>query len=93
MFERTLEEMTAIVTVEPGLFDLLTASNVGVPLGAVYLGSRRYSFAEAIQAIYAIDRALLSCAKAYQKRIRAQRMAFVFAFGPDMEIYLQQEPA
>ena len=84
MFERTLEEMTAIVTVESEMFQTLTASNVGFPLALIGCGSKEYSFQSAVEAIKAFDRILMHCPKALYKRIRATRMQFVFAFGPDM---------
>ena len=85
MFEQTLQEMTAVVTVESELFQTLTASNVGVGSDVVFEGSRCYTFKEAMKAIAALDAALRSCSKCFYKRIRAQRLQFVFAFGPEME--------
>ena len=85
MNERSLEEMNAMVVIEQNLFQALTASNVGLSNGIVFDGGHIYLYEEAVIVINAIDRALLSCPKHLQKRIRAQRMSFVFAFGPEME--------
>lgn len=84
MFERTLEEMTAVITVESEMFQALTASNVGFPVALIGCGAKEYSFTSAIEAINAFDRILPNCPKGLYKRIRATRMQFVFAFGPDM---------
>lgn len=84
MFEQTLQEMTAIITVESGMFQLVTASNVGVSPEKVFCGSRKYTFEEAVTAIEALDVALRSCSKYLYRRIRATRMQFVYAFGPEM---------
>lgn len=84
MFEQTLQEMTATITLESGMFQTITASNVGVSPAVVFCGSRRYTFEEAVAAIEALDVALRSCSKYLYKRIRATRMQFVCAFGPEM---------
>lgn len=85
MFEQTFEEMTAVVTIESGIYQTLTASNVGVNTALISEGGASYSSEHALRVIRALDKALLSCPKYLIKRIRAQRNSFVFAFGPDME--------
>lgn len=88
MFEQSLEEMTAVVTVESGIFSILTGSNVGLGSCGIKEGSNKYSAAEALSIIKKIDSLLPSAPKYAQKRIRATRNSFVFAFGPDMESVL-----
>jgi len=85
MFEQTLDEMNAMVFVSPEMFRTLTASNVGVSRESISIGYAEYSFREAVDVVGLLDKALLSCPKYLRKRILAQRMSFVFAFGPDME--------
>jgi UDP-N-acetyl-D-mannosaminuronate dehydrogenase len=93
MFEQTLQEMTAIVIIENEMYQTLTASNVGVSPEVVFCGSRRYTFEEANRAIAAIDQSLRGCSKCYYKRIRATRMQFVYAFGPEMIDFAGEPPA
>ncbi len=93
MFDQELKDMTAVVTVEPGMFDTITASNVGVSPDLVFCGGHEYDFHAALDVINNIDRALLSCPKYLYKRIKAQRMSFVFAFGPEMEGVVGNPPA
>ena len=88
MFERTFEEMTAVVTVESGVFAVLGQSNVGLGSCGIKKGSNVYTSAEALAIIRQIDRLALSAPKALYKRIRATRMSFCFAFGPEMEAAL-----
>ena len=85
MFEQTLEEMSALVVIEPKIFEVLTASNVGVNPSLICRGAKTYSYSEAVDVISALDKALLSCPKYLYKRIRSQRNSFVWAFGPEME--------
>lgn len=93
MFERTLQEMTAIITIESEMFQTLTASNIGVSPSVVFCGSRKYTFEESNRAIAAIDQSLRSCSKCFYKRIRATRMQFVYAFGPEMMDFAGEPPA
>lgn len=93
MFEQTLEQMTAFITVETDLFESITASNVGGDPEIIKQGSAQYSFSSAKLAVEHLDRILRICPKYLQKRIRAQRMSFVFAFGPEMEKVCGQPPA
>lgn len=85
MFEQNFEDMTASVFVEHGIFQTLTASNVGLGNCGIKEGANLYTSTEAIHIIHKIDSRLPACPKSLQKRIRATRMQFVFAFGPDME--------
>ena len=84
MFEQQLKNMTALVIIESGIYATITASNVGVDSQIVKAGANEYTYKQARAAIDALDGALLSCAKYLQTRIRAKRMQFVFAFGPEM---------
>jgi hypothetical protein len=85
MFEIDLENMKASVFVESDLYDTMTSARVGVSRDLLHKGAANYTYEQAKAVVVDIDKALLSCAKHLQKRIRAQRMSFVFAFGPDME--------
>jgi hypothetical protein len=93
MFEQTLEEMKARVCVEPAIFQTLTADNVGVSAEIIFSGEKDYSYSEAMLVVTVLDKVLKNCPKYLQKRIRAQRMSFVFAFGPDMEEICGHAPA
>lgn len=92
MFEQDLKDMTAIVVIEPVMYQTLIASNVGIPVDRIFCGGHKYDFQSAVDAINSIDHALRSCPKYLYKRIRAQRMSFVFAFGPDMESLVNSPP-
>jgi len=85
MFEKTFDEMTAVVTVEPGVFSILGQSNVGLGSCGIKKGSNTYTSAEALEIIHKIDKLAPSAPKALYKRIRATRMSFALAFGPEME--------
>ena len=85
MFERTFEDMTAVVTVETGVFSILGQSNVGLGTCGIKEGSNVYTSSEALAIIRQIDRLAPSAPKSLYKRIRATRMSFCFAFGPEME--------
>lgn len=89
MFEQELENMCAVITIENALYDTLTASNVGISDQVISRGSRVYTFFEAIESIKAIEKALKGCPKYLKKRIQAQKMSFIFAFGPEMEKYIR----
>lgn len=90
LMERALEDMSAYVCVEPGMFATLCASNVGLGACGIKEGTNRYTYSDAISIIRKIDSLLPSAPKYLQKRIRATRMSFVFAFGPEMELQLNQ---
>jgi hypothetical protein len=92
MFERTLEECSAVVFIENGLHEVLTCPSVGVDFSIVYRGDHRYNYTDARAAISVLDDALRRCAKKFYKRIRAQRMSFVLAFGPEMEARVGPPP-
>lgn len=85
MFETTFENMTAFITVESGIFGVLGQSNVGLGFSGIKEGGNTYTSRQAIEIIRKIDKALVGCPKHLFKRIRATRMQFVFAFGPEME--------
>jgi hypothetical protein len=85
MFEQTLEEMKAIYYISPQMYKTLTASNVGVNPDIIFPGYHEYSYHQALAVINALDKCLIVCAKYLQKRIRAERLSFTFAFGPEME--------
>jgi hypothetical protein len=85
MFEQTLEEMKAIHYISPEMYQQLTASNVGVNPEIIFHGDNEYTYHQARDVISALDKALIGCAKHLQKRIRAERLSFTFAFGPEME--------
>ena len=88
MFEVELKDMNASVFIEDGLYNILTASNVGVNPDLVSKGFRKYSFNDALVLIKALDKALVSCPKYAFKRIRACRGSVINAFGPEMIDYL-----
>ena len=83
--ERPLEVRSAHICVEPEIFSILGASNVGLGACGIKEGIHRYTYSDAIYIIHEIDKLLPSAPKYLQKRIRATRMSFVFAFGPEME--------
>ena len=85
MFETKLKDTTATVFTEKGMFEILTASNVGLRDSGIFEGDHRYSYLDAISIIEKIDSALLSCPKYLRKRVTASREQFSFAFGPEME--------
>ena len=85
MFEQTLEEMKAIHYIDQKIYSQLTASNVGVNPGIIFPGNHEYTYHQARDVINALDKCLIGCAKHLQKRIRAERLSFTFAFGPAME--------
>lgn len=89
MFEVELKNMKAHVFTENGIYNILTASNVGVSPDLVSVGSRKYSFDDAVDLINSLDKALLSCPKYLSKRIAAYRGSVVNAFGPDMIDFLK----
>jgi hypothetical protein len=93
MFVQTLEEMKSLILIESGLYQTLTASNVGINPEIISEGDCEYTYHEARNIVAAFDKALISCPKYLQKRIRAQRMSFVFAFGPGMEEVCGLPPA
>lgn len=82
---RSLEDMSAHICVESGTFAILTASNVGLGACGIKEGVHCYTYHDAVSIILTIDKLLPSAPKYLQKRIRATRMSFVFAFGPEME--------
>jgi hypothetical protein len=85
MFEQRLENTTATIFIESGIYQILTASNVGVNPALIFDGGRTYTYVEGLLAIAALDKASKTCPKYLHKRIRAQKMSFIFAFGPEME--------
>lgn len=89
MFEQKLSEMTAFIFIEPKTYQALTASNVGLDPNLVSPGWDTYSFDRALSVIKYLDRLLVSAPKRLQKTIKAERMSFVLAFGPDMEEFLR----
>lgn len=85
MFEQTLEESKAHIYIHPEMYQRLTGSNVGINHDIIYPGNHEYTYHQARIVISALDKCLISCAKYLQKRIRAERLSFTFAFGPEME--------
>lgn len=84
MFEVEFNDMSANVYIEDGMYQILTASNVGVSPDIVFCGSHKYTSRDALIVIASIDRALKNCPKYLYKKIRSQRESFVNAFGPEM---------
>lgn len=89
-FSNPLKERSASIYVESEMFGILGASNVGLGNCGIVKGDHRYSYTDALRIITAIDRLMPSAPKYLQKRIRATRMSFVLAFGPEMEAELNQ---
>ncbi len=85
MFEIDLKDMNSLIFIESGMFEILTASNVGLRDSGIVNGWNRYSYCEAVSIIKEIDVALLSCPKYFRKRVLATRREFTNAFGPEME--------
>ena len=77
--------MKSLIHIESGMYKTLTASNVGMDPAIIRENESEYSWDESLNVIRKLDECLVHCPKYLQKRIRAQRMSFVFAFGPEME--------
>ncbi len=79
-----LEDMTAIVFIENQLYEILI-SKIGMDSTLIHKGFGKYTYEQTIKIVNYLDSALRTCSKSLQKKILAQRMSFVFAFGPGME--------
>jgi len=86
--DKKLEEMKATIYVESGIFSILGQSNVGLGNCGIKEGLNVYSYSEAVLIIRKIDSIFPYSPKYLQKRIRAQRMSFILAFGPEMEAFI-----
>ena len=85
MFDQTIEEMTATVFVEPGLFEQLSSSTCAVICPETLVaGGNRLTFADARAVIERADRMGKSAPKHLHNKIRAFRNGVVNAFGPEM---------
>ena len=85
MFEHALENMKLGIFIESKAYQMVTASNVGANYMLIFEGEHAYTYHEAREIVAMFDRILVSCPKHTQKKIRAMRNQFVFAFGPEME--------
>jgi len=81
MFERTFEEMSARVFVEEGAAEI--AARYG--MGEISPGDNEVSSTEALALARKFDQLQAGVPKRLQKRWRALRNQFVFAFGPELE--------
>ena len=93
MFEQTLEEMKSVIFIESATYQTLTASNVGASYALIFEGSHTYTYEEAREVVAMLDGIIVNCPKRLQRKIRATRNQFVFAFGPEMETVCGYPPA